>query len=164
MGWRRSPSATWPRRSSMAPGPSKRASMREGPLAALFRKTDDEQPEEKADPAPAPEPVREEPVARERPAVPHPALRPQPDQPAQEPRVPTPQERLRHAFSADIPDNVMDAPSTRRATPQHDPFARYEAATPSVAGSPVLRVVGVGGVGGHAVHRLGAHAVARAEL
>ena len=28
----------------MAPGPSKRASMREGPLAALFRKTDDEQP------------------------------------------------------------------------------------------------------------------------
>jgi hypothetical protein len=26
----------------MAPGPSKRASMREGPLAALFRKTEDD--------------------------------------------------------------------------------------------------------------------------
>src|SRR5690242_18251584 len=105
MGWRRSPTATWPRRSSMAPGPSKRASMREGPLAALFRKTDEEQPQEKAAPSPkpAPEPVREEPVARERPAVPHPALRPQPEPAVEEPRVPTPQERLRHAFSADIP-------------------------------------------------------------
>ena len=122
----------------MAPGPSKRASMREGPLAALFRKTDEEQPQEKAaPPAPEPEPVREEPVARERPAVPHPGLRPQqPDSPREEPRVPTPQERLRHAFSADIPENVMDtAPAIRRATPDHDPFARYESATPSVARS-----------------------------
>src|SRR4051795_12547646 len=135
MGWRRSPIATWPRRSSMAPGPSKRASMREGPLAALFRKTDEEKPEAAAapPPEPEPEPVREEPVARERPAVPHPGLRPQPQpEPArEEPRVPTPQERLRHAFSADIPDNVMDVPAIRRATPEHDPFARYEAATPS---------------------------------
>jgi cell division protein FtsZ len=149
----------------MAPGPSKRASMREGPLAALFRKTDEEQPEEKAAPAPAPEPRAhtdavggsvEEPVARERPSVPHPGLRPQPEpQPAhEEPRVPTPQERLRHAFSADIPDNVMDAPAIRRATPEHDPFARYEAATPSVVGSPVLRVVGVGGAGVNAVNRM----------
>ena len=144
----------------MAPGPSKRASMREGPLAALFRKTDDEQPEAKAAPAPPePEPVREEPVARERPAVPHPALRPQAaEAPSEEPRIPTPQERLRHAFSADIPENLMEAPraggSPIRATPEHDPFARYEAATPSIAGSPVLRVVGVGGAGVNAVNRM----------
>jgi cell division protein FtsZ len=133
--------------------------MREGPLAALFRKTDDEQPEAKAAPpapAPAPEPVREEPVARERPAVPHPALRPEhAEPPREEPRVPTPQERLRHAFSADIPENVMDtAPAIRRAAPDHDPFARYEATAPRVAGSPVLRVVGVGGAGVNAVNRM----------
>jgi cell division protein FtsZ len=141
----------------MAPGPSKRASMREGPLAALFRKTDEEQPEEAAaaKPAPAPEPAPE-PVARERREVPHPALRPQPA-PARavdEPHIPTPQERLRHAFSADIPENLMEAPPLRRATPEHDPFARYESATPSVAGSPVLRVVGVGGAGVNAVNRM----------
>src|SRR5262245_24725094 len=155
MGWRRSPIATWPRRSSMAPGPSKRASMREGPLAALFRKTDEEKPQEAAAPPPEPEPAREEPVARERPAVPHPGLRPQPAEPArEEPRVPTPQERLRHAFSADIPENVMDTAPTIRRTPDHDPFARYEAATPNIAGSPVLRVVGVGGAGVNAVNRM----------
>jgi cell division protein FtsZ len=144
----------------MAPGPSKRASMREGPLAALFRKTDDEQPEAKAtpapepapEPAPAPEPVRDEPRARRE--VPHPALRPQPEAPLEEPKIPTPQERLRHAFSADIPENVLEAPAIRRATPDRDPFARYEAATPSIAGSPVLRVVGVGGAGVNAVNRM----------
>src|SRR4051794_5508649 len=151
----------------MAPGPSKRASMREGPLAALFRKTDGEEPEAKATPkakpapAPAPEPVREaerleepKPVARERPAVPHPALSPQPETPVDEPRIPTPQERLRHAFSADIPENVLEAPSLRRATPDRDPFARYEAPTPGVVGSPVLRVIGVGGAGVNAVNRM----------
>src|SRR6476646_7018906 len=100
MGWRRSPTATWPRRSSMAPGPSKRASMREGPLAALFRKTDEERPEEEAKPAaaapaPAPEPAPEPRRERE---LPHPALRAQPAPEVEEPRIPTPQERLRHAF------------------------------------------------------------------
>src|SRR4051794_8889485 len=101
----------------MAPGPSKRASMREGPLAALFRKTDEEQPEAKAAP---PEPVREprahadevggsvleEPKAQAR-RAPHPALRAQPEPAVEEPHIPTPQERLRHAFSADIPENVL---------------------------------------------------------
>ena len=64
----------------MATGPNKRASMREGPLAALFRKTEegDEQPTaaapEPAPAPPAPEPVREEPVASapEPRHVPHP--------------------------------------------------------------------------------------------
>jgi cell division protein FtsZ len=143
----------------MAPGPSKRASMREGPLAALFRKTDDEQPEAQAAPAPKPEPVREEP--REQPKarreVPHPALRAQPELAVEEPHIPTPQERLRHAFSADIPENVMETRAGRapvRATPDHDPFTRYEVSSPSIAGSPVLRVVGVGGAGVNAVNRM----------
>ena len=139
----------------MAPGPSKRASMREGPLAALFRKTDAEEPEAKAAPA-KPEPVREErredPPARVR-NVPHPGLRPQAEAAVEEHHIPTPQERLRHAFSADIPENVLEAPPLRRA-PEHDPFARYESSTPSVAGSPVLRVIGVGGAGVNAVNRM----------
>ena len=58
----------------------KRASMREGPLAQLFRKTEDEGS-------------------------------------AEAPRVPTPQDRLRAAFSSDIPENVM-------APPARDPYAR----------------------------------------
>src|SRR3954463_10473727 len=143
----------------MAPGSSKRDSMREGRLAALFRKTDEEPeakatPKAKPAPAPEPEPVREEPVERERPAVPHPALSPQPEAPVDEPRIPTPQERLRHAFSADIPENVLEAPTLRRSTPDRDPFARYEAPTPGVVGSPVLRVIGVGGAGVNAVNRM----------
>jgi len=139
----------------MAPGPSKRASMREGPLAALFRKTDEEQPEAKAKPVQPvkPEPVRQ-PDPKARRDVPHPGLRPQAaEAAAEEPHIPTPRERLRHAFSADIPENVMEVPPLRRA-PERDPFARYEASTPSVAGSPVLRVVGVGGAGVNAVNRM----------
>jgi cell division protein FtsZ len=120
----------------------KRASMREGPLAALFRKTDEG---EKAAEEPA-EP-------------PHPSLRP-PDEPAEGTRIPTPQERLRHAFSSEIPENIMERPGatvTARAPvaePAGDPFARYEAPAPRPVGQPVLRVVGVGGAGVNAVNRM----------
>jgi cell division protein FtsZ len=143
----------------MAPGPNKRASMREGPLAALFRKTDDEQPEvaakAPAPPEPEPEPVRAQAppddVAARR-EFPHPALRPQAEVAADEPRIPTPQERLRHAFSSDIPENVLDRAPIR--APEADPFARYESSAPRTIGSPILRVVGVGGAGVNAVNRM----------
>jgi cell division protein FtsZ len=104
----------------------KRASMREGPLADLFRKT------EEAAPAPRPEPPREE------------------------PRVPSPQERLRHAFSADIPDDIMERP-VEREPEFHEPEVRSWApaeSEPAFAGAPVLRVVGVGGGGVNAVNRM----------
>src|SRR6476659_6260645 len=104
----------------------KRASMREGPLADLFRKT------EEAAPAPKPEPPREE------------------------PRVPSPQERLRHAFSADIPDDIMERP-VERESEFHEPEVRAWAPAepePAFAGAPVLRVVGVGGGGVNAVNRM----------
>jgi cell division protein FtsZ len=131
----------------------------EGPLAALFRKTDQEQPESEAKPkkAPAPEPVREEPRAKApsaRPSVPHPSLSPQTEAPAAEPRIPTPQERLRHAFSSDIPENVLDPAPARPRTDEPDPFARYESSAPRTVGSPILRVVGVGGAGVNAVNRM----------
>jgi cell division protein FtsZ len=107
-------------------GSGKRASMREGPLAALFRKTETDglQP-----PAPAPASQEEE-------------ARPEP------PRVPTPQERLRHAFSSDLPENMMHPPAPE------PPPAPYIPPAPELVGSPQLRVVGVGGAGVNAVNRM----------
>jgi cell division protein FtsZ len=115
----------------------KRASMREGPLAALFRKTDEDAP-----PAEAPHPSLAGDAVAEPPVV----------APEAEPEVvvPSPQERLRAAFSSDIPENILepvtlpprqvysDAPGQRR-----DPGL-----------GPVLRVVGVGGAGVNAVNRM----------
>src|SRR3954470_18212902 len=150
---------------------NKRASMREGPLAALFRKTEEDGLEGEAKPeaakpkakprteAEAPAPAT--PAAKERKRdYPHPALGA--DEAARDedaPRIPTPQERLRHAFSSDIPENVMERPAPRRArppTPQHDPYARggEDWSEPRETGTPVLRVVGVGGAGVNAVNRM----------
>jgi cell division protein FtsZ len=169
----------------------KRASMREGPLAALFRKTEElekDEPTEQqatdaatpagavesaseavasagaAEPAPAtssPQPQAQHP--RES-GVPHPSLRPSidEDQPA---HIPSPQERLRHAFSSEIPENLMehpgatrerDAPRDRNAY-AHEPQAQeqprpFGAAIPVT--QPVIRVVGVGGAGTNAVNRM----------
>ncbi|MCW2966653.1 MAG: cell division protein FtsZ [Solirubrobacteraceae bacterium] len=149
----------------MASGPNKRASMREGPLAALFRKTDEgadapaaEEPRRAPTPPPAPERPAPEPVA-EAPAppaerhVPHPSLA---IPPVADPRVPSPQERLRHAFSSDLPENLMDrAPAVPG---REDVYARSDAPSAFAAarpvGHPVIRVVGVGGAGVNAVNRM----------
>jgi cell division protein FtsZ len=143
-----------------------RASMREGPLAALFRKTEGEEPEAEAGAeAPAEQPQPEQPRAE----APHPSLsEPSPaPPPEEEPRIPSPQERLRHAFSSDIPENVMAPPSEQRRQPEpepaappileSDPYARSAQPTFGQAlpvGQPVLRVVGVGGAGVNAVNRM----------
>ncbi len=180
----------------MAPG--KRASMREGPLAALFRRTDedaDEQPAAPVPEAPAAAPTGPEPEAVVTgsapqsgapaeaqaleaaippivapPEVPHPSLAADLemiDPPSAEPRIPTPQERLRHAFSSELelPQDVLEPVvpiQTRRLTPEppQDAFARPDAhrsapfgqARP--LGQPVIRVVGVGGGGVNAVNRM----------
>jgi cell division protein FtsZ len=163
--------------------------MREGPLAALFRKTAEdgdpgEHPERapEASPTPSPETTEPEPArpdaervpsdlsgpdrraAREpeRRAHPHPSLRePSPPAPAEPRRVPTPQERLRNAFSSDIPENVLARTPERPApsVPVHDVYARSERVTDSYApapavATPVLRVIGVGGAGVNAVNRM----------
>src|SRR3954451_21540849 len=171
----------------------KRASMREGPLAALFRKTEE-------DAARADAAVQEHPdVPKLTPAVvtpidqipprdvPHPSLAVRDERdavdPAPEARIPTPQDRLRHAFSSEmeIPDNFMDAPEPatnagRAATgrfdePEPDAFARPDKSardTPfgqaKPAGQPVLRVVGVGGGGSNAVNRMVEAEVAGVEF
>ena len=76
-------------------------------------------------------------------------------------RVPSPQERLRHAFSADIPENILDRAPARRAAAEPDPYATVARADepagwdrPRQVGQPVLRVVGVGGAGVNAVNRM----------
>ncbi len=115
-------------------GSGKRASMREGPLAALFRKTETEGLGPEAAPAPEPAPVAE-PVA---------------EQPA--PRVPTPQERLRHAFSSDLPENMMSPPSGN--PPHEEAPLPYQPPALEAVGTPQLRVVGVGGAGVNAVNRM----------
>src|SRR4051812_10783667 len=142
----------------------KRASMREGPLAALFRGTADLEADDRADkerrereqaetesrageawraPREEPEP---EPVAERREP---------PEEPDEAPRVPSPQERLRAAFSADLPENVMAPPTQAPRSP--DPYARAPEA-PSFdarpSGGPVIRVIGVGGAGVNAVNRM----------
>jgi cell division protein FtsZ len=160
----------------------KRASMREGPLADLFRKTSTDEPA-KPEPAaespaaaeppvaaapvepPAPaEPVQPlEPADPRRTSLPHPSLDADLPQPAPEPErvARSAHERLNRAFSADIPEDVL-APATP-AAPEPDVYARSERELeawapppppPAAAGGPVLRVVGVGGAGVNAVNRM----------
>ena len=138
----------------------KRASMREGPLAALFRKTEEAAQDAEAAGQAADSGAREPRTTRSGPLTTarheEPAAEPpagageQPGAPAEEPparadapppstaaaqrarthpslhdvspaeeepqrRVPSPQERLRHAFSADIPENILDRAPARRA-------------------------------------------------
>jgi cell division protein FtsZ len=104
--------------------------MREGPLAALFRGTEDEGAEAAAARAPA---------AGRPPAAAAP--------PAPERRVPTPQERLRNAFTSDVPDDVLAPPAPVRA-------AEWTAPVPDEVAQPRLRVVGIGGAGVNAVNRM----------
>ena len=100
-------------------GSGKRASMREGPLANLFRNTE----------APPTGSSQEEPA------------------------VPTPQERLRHAFSSDIPADVMEPPA-REVPPPSAADYQWSSVREERAGTPQLRVVGVGGGGVNAVNRM----------
>jgi cell division protein FtsZ len=168
----------------------KRASMREGPLADLFRKTaEDTAPAEKSAKKPAKKPAKPKaaaPAAPATPATPPATTEPPADQrgrshpsfesptAAEEPperHIPSPQERLRAAFSSDIPENLLDAPTkparsaraarTAKAAPAVEPsdvYARPDNAdpfpVPPAVGHPVLRVVGVGGAGVNAVNRM----------
>jgi cell division protein FtsZ len=128
----------------------KRASMREGPLAALFRSTEPaEAPEEpKAEAAPA-EPEEEQRIE----LPPPPVQRPRPR--VVEPDEPRPvrsyEDRLRNVFSSDIPENMLEV--QRPARRREDPMAR-PVATPGSITKPILKVVGVGGAGVNAVNRM----------
>ena len=123
-------------------GSGKRASMREGPLANLFRKTETEGLQDPpAQSSHAPAPAHGEPQVPER-------------------ATPTPQERLRHAFSSEIPGDMMSPPGDEPHPPSRDvppPSAddyQWGAAHDRNVGAPQLRVVGVGGGGVNAVNRM----------
>jgi cell division protein FtsZ len=167
---------------------SKRASMREGPLAALFSKTEEEQAKEPEKPS-AKEP-EEEPSAKapEKPSEPE-AVEEQPQdveeaaevEEEETTTVPSPRERLRNVFSAEIPANMMEKPAaaaSEKAPPAADAddaddvYAREDRSEigqrPEAGGQgvtePVIRVVGVGGAGVNAVNRMVEAEVAGVEF
>jgi cell division protein FtsZ len=156
--------------------------MREGPLAALFRKTEEDGlhgegvPPQQAQPE---QPQRQEPARAERPRAefrtpaPEPELRPAPPsarRPLAEPEPVeteserrerragrTPEQRLREVFSTDIPENIMElSPSEASGAPRYGREEPRVTATPETTQilQPVLRVVGVGGAGVNAVNRM----------
>ena len=155
----------------------KRASMREGPLAALFRNTDEDAPRARRRErrAAAPRARRRRPTqrprARSRPRVRmarriRPSRRRSLRRARRSPRL---RRRRRRSGCAtrsrsDIPDNILDrAPAASRplAPPRDepDPYARVredvgQRPEQQTVGHPVLRVVGVGGAGVNALNRM----------
>jgi cell division protein FtsZ len=153
----------------------KRASMREGPLADLFRSTSDDAPadppeldveaprygredpaeakkaEESAAPLPEPVAAEPEPAAAPEPAAPEPGTEP-PAPVAEESSAESAPERLKRVFN--------EEPLPRREDPQvsHPRYGREEPAyEPPGSGEPhqpVIKVVGVGGAGVNAVNRM----------
>jgi len=186
----------------------KRASMREGPLADLFRKTaeDDsahprmpvspdapdadkpapskragkagdaaEQPEQPKQPEQPEQPevheqpeqpevheqVEQAPAPAPKRQVPHPSLDAGLDSPVDlsRPQERSAKERLRAAFAADIPEDMLEPPvPSPQADPAEDVYAVVDRdlapLAPPQTGRPVLRVVGVGGAGVNAVNRM----------
>jgi len=148
----------------------KRASMREGPLAALFRKTDEAQDASAGEAAEAEAAKRQEAASgaeeqrtlaanearaeRQSSLADVPSEAPAPDPEHESP--PSPRERLRHAFSADIPENVLER--SKHLAESEDVYARPQPFAPDfgppAAAAPVIRVVGVGGGGLNAVNRM----------
>jgi cell division protein FtsZ len=156
----------------------KRASMREGPLADLFRSTTGDEPEEEAggdqptemmgtEGAEAPAPVEDRPAETERPVNDEPA--PQPSAREREPV----RERERMPDSGDVSVYKVDEPAAETPAakdrlrdifvdeqpPDGPAYGRAEPGTsrpPAQPGvhAPVIRVVGVGGAGVNAVNRM----------
>jgi cell division protein FtsZ len=164
---------------------SKRASMREGPLAALFSKTEEEQQAREPEEQPTAKEAAEESSGQEPEEPPAKADPPRAPEAVEEdddvPQIPTPRERLRNVFSAEIPANMMerssDAPATAAgaaaaatedAPPPVDVYAREESHAAMAGGQPVIhpviRVVGVGGAGVNAVNRMVEAEVAGVEF
>ena len=151
----------------------KRASMREGPLAALFRKTEEDAPAEESAAVEVPrEPEREPRAEPPRPqaraareearAAAEPATPPAEDAPAEQPRpvssryegVPSAEERLRTVFSSDIPENVLERQPEPLEPAQAEVREPIHQPTSPLTHDPVLRVIGVGGAGVNAVNRM----------
>src|SRR4051794_36588548 len=155
---------------------NKRASMREGPLADLFRSTSsDEQPTTSQPSVPADEPVREDEtrvMPSDEPSAPEPRGDDAPfdvelDEPSEEPRyapapvrayrteapgveraIPEPKDRLSRIFA----DEPMDPEPAYYG--RDEPRAMDSPSGPPVPHEPMIRVIGVGGAGVNAVNRM----------
>jgi cell division protein FtsZ len=145
-----------------------RASMREGPLAELFRATEAAQRQaEQAKPTAEPEQPQEKTVehvpdfAKEEPRAAAPA--PAPSQPAVPPVSPKRAKRAAAPAPAPAPaappparEPVYEPPVSRVIEPMPEPAPRLEYAVPRDSSSylAVIKVVGVGGAGLNAVNRM----------
>jgi cell division protein FtsZ len=119
-----------------------RASMREGPLAELFRATEAAQRQGSGD-----EPAAPAPAGPESPQQPQPA---EPAAAAAPPQAPTPG-RL---WDVPRPEPEVSRPATRWLEPIPDNPARLERARDNASYLAVIRVVGVGGAGLNALDRM----------
>jgi cell division protein FtsZ len=123
--------------------------MREGPLAALFRKTEDQGLE----PTPASPPAEAETDGAESSELSSPAIA----EPAST-AVPTAQDRLREAFSSEtlgaMPEIRASATRRQQLAAEDDSETTGIATNGRGLGRPRLRVVGVGGAGVNAVNRM----------
>jgi cell division protein FtsZ len=138
----------------------KRASMREGPLAELFKATEAAQRQQ--DPAPAADaPPAEEPHESTVEHVPSwedeveapPRPDPQPEPPPQPEPVPDP---LPERVPTPAPSSIAEPPVTRYFEPMPEPAPRLSHARVGSLGSYLakIQVVGVGGAGLNAVNRM----------
>jgi cell division protein FtsZ len=126
----------------------KRASMREGPLAELFRATEAAQRQaEKEGKAVPGEPLEE--TVEHPPPTPHLEVAPEPEQ-AAEPSPAPPPEPMRPRL-----DHPADRGIARLLEPMPEPPPRlHRAPRPDAAYLAVIRVAGVGGAGLNAVNRM----------
>jgi cell division protein FtsZ len=126
----------------------KRASMREGPLAELFRATEAAQRQAEKEGKVAPgEPLEE--TVEHPPPTPHLEVAPEPEQAADPPAAPAPETRRPR------PDHPADRGIARLLEPMPEPPPRlHRAPRPDAAYLAVIRVVGVGGAGLNAVNRM----------
>ena len=132
----------------------KRASMREGPLAELFKATEAAQRQQETEKAPPAEEPHESTVEHvptwedevETPTPPHPEPTPEPE-PVPEPPTPEP---------TPPPVHIPEPPVTRYFEPMPEPAPRLQHARVGTLGSYLakIQVVGVGGGGLNAVNRM----------
>jgi len=129
----------------------KRASMREGPLADLFRSTSEDPP---ADPPEGPNVSAAGPVAaRDSSSSQAAGEEPSPTPPAEEtsePQVESAPDRLKRVFAEEPQprEQAAEAPRYGREEPEYEPVGSGQ------PHQPVIRVVGVGGAGVNAVNRM----------
>jgi cell division protein FtsZ len=153
---------------------NKRASMREGPLADLFRSTSDDAPQDppeaprygrddpaearkaEQEPLPVEEPRAEEPLPPAPEPEPEPELELQPapfvaEEPGQQSSETAP-ERLKRVFSEEPKPRREDFSTANPRYGREEPA--YEPPGSGEPHQPVIKVVGVGGAGVNAVNRM----------